>query len=118
MLTLLAPVQGKVVSVRAEGRLTDADYKAFLPTLEAVIEEHGKARLLVDMTLFEGWDLHGAWDDLVFELRHWRDFERLALVTETEHADWTLKLADFLTGEETRFFAPDETDAAWKWLEE
>ena len=118
MFVMLAPVRGNLVAVRAEGRLTDADYKTFLPTLEAVIKEHGKARLLVDMTLFEDWDLHAAWDDVVFEIKHWRDLERIAVISASEHADWASRAADFLTGEQTRFFEPDESDAAWKWIEE
>lgn len=117
MFVMLAPVRGNVIAVRAEGKLTDGDYKSFLPTVEAVIKEHGKARLLIDMTLFEDWDWRAAWDDLIFELKHWRQLERVAVISESEHADWASKLADFLTGEDTKFFGPDESDAAWKWIE-
>ena len=118
MFSLLSPVKGNLVAIRAEGTLTDADYKEFLPQLEAVIAEQKRIRLFVDMTGFEGWDLHGAWDDFVFGLKHWGSFEQVAMVGTEAWEAKAARIADLLIRGEVRFFPADEVDAAWKWIGE
>ena len=46
MLTRMSESAGDLVCLKAAGKLTDEDYKAMMPQLEAVIAEHGSLRLL------------------------------------------------------------------------
>jgi hypothetical protein len=118
MFEILPESRGRRIYVRAEGRLTDADYKALLPELEAAIRDHGPIRLHVDMTAFEGWSPRAAWDDLVFGLKHWNDFERLALIGDKRWEDIAAKAVDALTKGEARRFPATERAAARAWIEE
>lgn len=43
-----------VLAIRASGKLTDADYKSFLPRLEALIREHGRISVLIELEDFRG----------------------------------------------------------------
>lgn len=58
------------MGVRANGVLTDADYKqTLIPLLEKTITQHGHARLLVEVSdTFAGWEMAAAWDDATFGL--------------------------------------------------
>ncbi len=118
MFEMLPESSGPVVGVRATGRLTDADYKEFLPKLEKVIAEHGSVRLLVDMEGFEGWNLMAAWDDFAFGIKHWNDFSKMAIVGDAKWEEMATKAADLLMKGEARFFSLDERDAAWNWVRE
>lgn len=116
MFELLPDSDGKIVGVRASGRLTDADYKSFMPRIEERIDAHGKIRLLVDMQDFDGWDLYAAWDDFTFGMTHWHHYEKMALVGDAAWEKLAAAVANLLMSGEVRFFGLDQRDAAWRWI--
>lgn len=117
MFERLGPDENNIIAFKAVGRLTDADYQAFMPQIETVIAKHGRARLLVDLSRFEGWELQAAWDDFAFGIKHWSDFERMALIGDKTWEAWAARIADkLMPGCQTRLFATDEGDAAWAWI--
>jgi len=108
----------RVLAFKASGKLTDADYQAFLPELEKRIREAGCISLYVELKDFQGWEPKAAWDDLRFGLQHDRDFKRIAIVGDNawEHAGTAL--GSFFTHTEMRFFSKEKAKDAWDWLEE
>lgn len=113
------PVSEKnIFAFRVSGKLTDDDYKSFLPRLDALIQEHGKLSLLFELDNFKGWDLDAAWDDLKYGREHEGDFERIAVVGEKHWHRWIVELADLLTSTDIRFFDRDDRQLAWDWLRE
>lgn len=71
---------GRVLEVHVSGRLTHKDYSKFVPAFERLVKQHGKLRVLFDMQDFHGWELSALWDDVRFDLSHFRDIDRLAMV--------------------------------------
>jgi len=47
--------EGNLVAVKLAGKLYDADYKQFVPVIQAAAEK-GKLHLLIEMQNFWGWD--------------------------------------------------------------
>lgn len=82
MISISAESSGNVLLLAAQGRLTDRDYREILiPRLQAIIREHGKARVLFDMgDEFHGWEPAAAWDDARFGLAHRNDFEKMGVI--------------------------------------
>lgn len=71
---------GKVVlTIKASAKLTRDDYSRFVPQMERLIDRHGKIRVVFDMRDFHGWDLAALWEDIKFDLKHFKDIERLAM---------------------------------------
>ena len=94
--------RGNLLWLRASGKRTRRDYQeGLIPRLEAVIREHGKARLLFHLDPdFQGWELGAWWDDFRFDLKHKDDFERLAVVGAARWADAAVKIfSRFMAGE-------------------
>lgn len=118
MFEVLPESRERRMFVKASGRLTDADYKEFTPQLEAIIDQYGSIRLLVDMTELEGWSLHAAWDDFALGIKHWNDFERVALVGNKRWEELSAQVMDKLTKGEIRFFDTADATAANAWIEE
>ncbi len=75
---------GNIIEVQATGKLTKEAYEIFVPTTEKIIEEQGKIRILFSMHDFHGWSAGAAWEDFKFDLKHFKDIERLAIVGETK----------------------------------
>jgi len=50
------PDSGNFLDVHVSGILSKADYEQFVPEFERLVREHGKLRVLFDMTGFHGWE--------------------------------------------------------------
>jgi hypothetical protein len=112
--------QGKVLWLRARGKLSRQDYQEVLiPRLEAVIKEHGKARLLFQLAPdFAGWEPGALWDDLVFDLRHKDDFEKLAVVGAPRWADAAVKIFSRFMAGEVKTMLDEQLAEAWEWIQD
>src|SRR5271163_977751 len=107
---------GKILVVNLTGKLTKEDYERFLPEVERLIKKHGKMRMLVQMRDFHGWTAGALWQDIKFDLKHFRDIERLALVGEK---GWENGMAVFckpFTTATIRYFNRNEADQAEAWI--
>jgi hypothetical protein len=118
MIEVLPESEGKILILRAVGKLTEEDYKdVLIPRLEAIIREHGKARLLLDMgDDFHGWESAALWDDAQFGLTHRKDFEKMGVIGGPKWVERTLKFARMIMGGEIRSFSANERGEAFRWI--
>lgn len=107
---------GKIIEIRLSGKLSKEDYEHFVPVLEQRIREQGKIRLLVEMHDFHGWELAALWEDLRFDIKHFSDIARLAMIGESK---WQKGMAAFckpFTSAKLQYFEPDQAAEARQWL--
>jgi len=108
---------GKVLEVRVTGKLAHEDYLYFVPKLEQMLKQHGRLRVLFDMAGFHGWEPRALWDDIKFDLKHFADVERLAMVGDKK---WEKGMSLFcrpFTTAKIRYFDHTKADEAREWLE-
>lgn len=108
---------GKLLEVQLTGKLEKADYTHFIPTVEKLVREHGKIRMLVILLDFHGWTAGALWEDIKFDAKHFNDIERLALVGDKR---WEKDMAIFckpFTTAKIRYFDILEESEARTWLE-
>ena len=118
MIEQLPESSGKVLGFRLSGKLHDADYKQFVPLIDAAVAQQGKIRLLAEFHDFHGWDLHGLWDDIKFSTTHCTRIERIALVGDKKWEQWMAKVCKPFTRATIRYFDVSEMEAAQVWLGE
>lgn len=107
----------KYVEVDLSGKLERADYERLVPQFEQWIEEHGKVRLLVRMHNFHGWRIGALWENVKFDMHHFGDFERIALVGENKWQSYMSAFCKPFTSAQVRSFRPAALDEAKAWLE-
>ena len=115
MLELHEEADGKILVANLSGKLTKEDFQQFLPEAERLIEAHGKIRVLCQMHEFQGWEFGALWEDVKFELKHFADIERLALVG---HHKWHAGMATFCTPftVKVRYFDVRDSRLAEEWI--
>ena len=109
---------GNVLEVSATGKLTKEFYEAFVPAVDKQIKDFGKLRILFVMHDFHGWTAGALWEDVKFDLAHWRDIERLAIVGESR---WEQGMATFckpFTTAKIKYFDRSQLEEARKWVAE
>lgn len=107
-----------VVAVRAVGIITAQDYRdVLIPLVDGRLKEHDKLKLLLvmddDYTTFSG---DAAWEDTKFDLRHVRDFTRIALVTDVPWLVRTAKIFRPIVPCTFEVFPMEKLDEAKDWI--
>ena len=118
MFRKLTASSGNEVGFRVSGKLTDRDFREFIPQVEQLIDKNGRIRLLFELDDFHGWDLQAAWDDFKFSLKHLRDIERLAVVGDREWEEWMVRLAKPFAMSKVKYYDKHRLHEAWEWLRE
>jgi hypothetical protein len=107
---------GKILEVTISGKIVAEDYAHFVPKVERLVKEHGKIRVLFDMVDFHGWSAGALWEDIKFDVQHFRDIERLAMIGDRK---WEQGMATFcrpFTTAAVRYFDQAEAEQARAWL--
>jgi UPF0288 family protein (methanogenesis marker protein 3) len=105
-----------IIEVHLTGKLAKEDYEYFVPLVEKKIEEIGKLRVLMVMRDFHGWAASALWEDIKFDVKHFKDIERLAMVGEST---WEKGMAAFckpFTSAKIKYYNLTEEEAARQWI--
>jgi hypothetical protein len=103
------------VAFKAIGTLTHQDYERMVPVLESALAgvKDPDIFALVDVTELDGLELQAAWDDIKLGVKHIRHFEKIAIVGKTTLQEVLVKLANWFTPAEVRFFVDNGDAVAW-----
>ncbi len=120
MIELMPDVSAPAVGIRASGVVTAEDYrKVLIPALRKAFETNKKVRVIYVMgPEFESFEPGAMWQDTLFGLRHYFDFNKIAVVTD--HETWASAvrmMAHFIPGA-VRVYPMTELDAAKAWAVE
>lgn len=107
---------GQFLILHATGKLVEADYRDLEPQFEALAPHTGKLRVLFDMTGLHGWDAAAAWQDIKFDLRHFADIHRLAILGEKPWQHGLATLFSPFTRATTKYFDHGRRAEAAAWL--
>lgn len=110
---------GNILGIRASGKLSGASYRDVLaPRIQSLLGQFPTLRVLFLMDeAFDGWSLGAAWANTIFDVKHRRDFEKIAMVGAPKWEEWCVKTAarPLIKGE-IQTFRLDELTQAWQWL--
>jgi hypothetical protein len=108
---------GKILLVHASGELTKADYELFLPEIDRLIQLYGTLHMLIDMTALQGWKIDALWEEIKFDVAHFADIDRLALVGDNQWQEVLALFAKPFTKAATHYFDQSDTAEARQWLD-
>lgn len=115
-LLLQEIMDGRIIEVTVSGKITREVYEEFVPRAEAAIEKYGSIRIVFVMLGFHGWDAGALWEDLKFDVKHFNQIERLAIVGETK---WEKGMSVFcrpFTTATIKYFDHSEIERAREWI--
>ncbi len=108
----------KILEVQVSGKLVHEDYQHFVPEFERLVKAKGKIRVQFEMADFHGWKGAALRDDIKFDLKHFSDIERLAMVGDKK---WERGMSVFckpFTTAQIRYFDRAAIADARAWLEQ
>lgn len=107
----------KGLELTIDGKLDEDDYRRFVPMAEQRIRERGELNLVLHVEDFRGWSPAALWEDLKFDVKHYNNVSRLAVVSDDESsAKWMARLSRPFTGAEVEHFPASEIERAREWI--
>jgi len=103
-----------LLEVHVYGELTLSDYRSFEEAVGRELKSAPKIKLLLDLTQMTGYTLDVAWEEIKFTRAHAHDFQRIAIVSDTQLAPWLSWVSAAFSDAETSIL--DNRDLAIAWL--
>lgn len=118
MIELLKGFPDNVVALACHGHVTKADYEPVLiPDVNDRFTRHDKVRIYYEIAPdFAGVDPGAVWDDTKLGFSHFRNWERLAVVTDVDWMKHAVRFFGFLMPAQLRTFPTAEADSAREWI--
>ncbi len=102
-----------LIKATVYAQLTLADYREFERAVTTELKSKPKVKLLLDLSNMAGFTLDVAWEDLKFTKAHAHDFQKIAVVADSQWHGWTGWLATAFTDAEIETFDSLADASAW-----
>ena len=104
--------QGQLLLVNVLGEFTLADFQEF-ERLETASARAGRLKLLFDLRQMAGATIDVAWEEIKFSRRHPHDFERIAVLTDSQWVTWSAWLSQNFVDADLRVFSDEAEARTW-----
>jgi hypothetical protein len=105
--------QDGLVSVAVLGEFTLADFKEFEEAVAFQAKFQGTVNLLFDLREMADFTLDVAWEEIKFSRQHPRDFNRIAVLTDSEWVAWSAWLSQIFVDAELQVFHEEQEAHDW-----
>ncbi|MFZ5583448.1 MAG: STAS/SEC14 domain-containing protein [Pseudomonadota bacterium] len=105
--------QDSLVSVAVFGEFTLADYKEFEELVNFKVKFEGPVNLFFDLRQMADVTLDTALEEIRFSKAHANDFERIAVITESQWVTWSAWLSRAFVDASIRVFSDEAEAKAW-----
>ena len=113
---ILTEQQVHRVSVTVFGEFSMADYREFEELVNYKVKFEGPVDLSFDLRQMADYTLDVMWEEIKFSRAHPHDFERIAVITDSQWVGWSAWLSQIFVDARMKLFTdPDEAKA---WLDE
>ena len=116
MLKQIEDLPAGVIGVEASGEVTADDYRNVLEPMIQSAHAAGKIRFLYVYGEDVGMTPGATWQDAKLGLGHFTSFERMAVVTDKDWVENSIKAFGWIMPGEVKVFDDDDRDEAIAWL--
>lgn len=103
----------KIVELDFSGEITGEDYKSVKPKIEEVMEEKGKVKFLMDLTNAEGFNLGAVYQDIKFDVEHFKNIGATAVVASKKTYEMMVKAINTIYPEKVYHFEDQKSALTW-----
>ncbi|MDY7023374.1 MAG: STAS/SEC14 domain-containing protein [Cyanobacteriota bacterium] len=117
MLELIPTESDRVIGLHLKGKIETTDLERVIQQIEDKLKLHQKLRIYAEIESIEGMSPEALWKDLKFSVKHFRDFEKEAVVSDKKWVEkWTAFSNKLLSSVEVKHFSFDEKEQALEWV--
>ena len=120
MITIIKNLPDDIVGLLYDDEVTATDYETVLfPAIEAALKKSKDLKVLCRLgENFKSFKLGALKDDMEIGLKYYRDWKRIAFVSDNEWMNHAVKAFLFLVPAKVKIFESKNMKEAIKWLKE
>lgn len=119
MVEIISIDGDNIIGCRIEGKINREDMEKLSSITEQKLRNNKKLRVYVEVEELDGISLEAFLEDLKLGFRHFRDFEKKAVVTDHKWVNRITPLANrIFPGIETKCFSFGERETAKEWIKQ
>lgn len=115
MIALIQTDYEDILGIKMSGKLKATDYDKIIPLIENKLSRYGKINLYCEMRDLETPELAAIWEDLKFDVKHFNDFNRVAMVGDQKWMEWATQFTKPFTSAKVRYFDANDRPDAMAW---
>jgi len=105
-----------IIEFVVDGSFTAEDFDSLLPKVTALIEKHGKVRVIEVVKSFSSFPVTRLWEDMKFGYEHLGNISHVALVADKKWIEVIAKIVGPLFKAELKTFHFNEIADARTWI--
>jgi len=107
-------ISGNALKIIAPRKLYAEDFQQMAPEVDSFIRQHGKIRLLIDVSSFHGWNNVAALlKHIRFIKERHKKVERIAVVGARSWQHWVIGVVRMIVHPEVRAYAQQSEALRW-----
>jgi hypothetical protein len=116
MVQLVDTSNPELVALKLTGKINKEEYDAIIPTLEEKIKDQDKVRLFCEIDDLDGITPKALWEDLKFDIKHFNDFKKVAVVGDQEWMSYMTAFAKPFVSADVEYFSFTDRNKALDWV--
>lgn len=114
-MIILKKLDTRIVGLDFSGEITGDDYKSVKPRIEEVMREKGEVKFLMDMTQAKGFSLSAVYQDIKFDVEHYKNIGDTAVISDKKTYEMMVKGINMIyPGAKVYHF--EDAGSALQWL--
>ncbi len=110
-------ISSNVLKIIAPEKLRADDFHKIAPQIDSIVNQHGKIRLLIDASEFNGWENIAAFENHAeFVKNHHQKVERIAVIAIHDWQRWLIGAVRIFLHPEVRAYDKGHESEAQKWI--
>ncbi|MCK5392015.1 MAG: STAS/SEC14 domain-containing protein [Deltaproteobacteria bacterium] len=119
MIGIIPFEEGNIIGFRLNGRIEDEEFDQITEKIEEMLKHYDKLRIYAEIEEIGGMSVNTLMKDIHFKLKHWRNFEKEAVVSDKGWLESWIAVADkIFPSIEIKHFNTNEVEKAKEWLKE
>jgi hypothetical protein len=117
MIKIIHNMPAGTIGLEAVGKVTDEDYRhVLIPAVTEALQRNDVRLLYVLGEGFESYSPGGVWADTKLWAGHLKGWKKIAIVTDADWLEHSVKAFGWLIPGEVKVFDTDDVDDAKEWL--
>lgn len=119
MIAIIPFEEGNIIGFRIIGKIEDNEFDDIVALMEERLKTHKKLRVYAEVEEFKGMSVNTFMKDIHYGLKHWRDFDKEAVVSDKGWLKtWVSIAAPLFPHIEVKHFSFEEKEKAREWVRE
>ena len=118
MLSFIPSQDSQTIAFEVDGTITKEDLLKLRRAIEEQFPADQKFNALAIMQHAKLPTAKALMEEVKIDIKHWRQYNKLAVISEKNFLDTMTGLTNFLPGIQSRHFHMNEMDQAWSWIKD